>query len=295
MTFSKNSGVMVLPSRSTPSPSIQNTGILPFTPSAPQQMSHVSGFLICSAASTCGCAGRISNGSASTRGKPCHRSLAALNPKPLTRPLPKIDFARGQRRPGAPPLRRAPAGGGRAARGERRAGGGGALFLDLRYLMARSSEVGETLTAAPGACSDCTLARYLSASAGSRKKNPLLPPLYLRPNPPAAHPAGRPRAPAEPSGEGAGGVVLGHVRRALVIGDLRAARRAQHAQPSTPARAGPRRSRGCSRAALQARYGGRPCYTHPALPPPPRTNRTSLVPPLVLIGHAASFTPYIPR
>jgi hypothetical protein len=175
------------------------------------------------------------------------------------------------RRPGsrAAQTRRAPAltsarevgGGVRRAGG----GGGGALFLDLRYLMARSSEVGETLTAAPGACSDCTLARYFSASAGSRKKNPLLPPLYLRPNPPAAHPAGRPRAPAEPSGEGAGGVVLGHVRRALVIGDLRAARRAQHAQPSTPARAGPRRSRGCSRAALRAGDGGRPCYTHPAL------------------------------
>lgn len=134
MTFSKNSGVMVLPSRSTPSPSIQNTGILPFTPSAPQQMSHVSGFLICSAASTCGCAGRISNGSASTRGKPCHRSLAALNPKPLTRPLPKIDFARGQRRPGAPPLRRAPAGGG--ASGARRAarGGGRRTLLGLEIL-----------------------------------------------------------------------------------------------------------------------------------------------------------------
>jgi len=43
---------------------------------------------------------------------------------------------------------------------------------------------------------------------------------------------------------------------------------------------------------------GRPPFPRPrvqAPPPLPRTNRTSLVPPLVLSGHAASLTPYIPH
>ena len=37
-----------------------------------------------------------------------------------------------------------------------------------------------------------------------------------------------------------------------------------------------------------------PARSSPAPPPLPRTNRTSLVPPLVLGGRAASLTPYIP-
>ena len=54
----------------------------------------------------------------------------------------------------------------------------------------------------------------------------------------------------------------------------------------------------------RARRGGRAALRWPSrdalpplLPPPPlpRTNRTSLVPPLVLSGHAASLTPYSGR